>query len=241
MSLIEQLKTKTLIGDGAIGTFLYLQGLDRCFEELNITDPKKVEQVHDAYIKAGSNVIQTNTYAANKIKLARHGLEHQTKRINEQAVQCARFAAVNNDIHVLGTIGGIRGFQKRAQSIDDIVESFEDQMDTLLQCDIDGLLLETFYDFEELVKCLTIARKATDKPIVAHVSLDEVGVLHGGIALKDALLSLEDLGADIVGMNCRMGPFHMLQSFAEVPLLTNSYLSAYPNASLPDYKDGRLV
>ncbi len=241
MSFLEELKSKTLIGDGAIGTFLYLQGLDRCFEELNLTDPEKVKQVHEAYIEAGSNVIQTNTYAANKVKLSRYGLEQKARMINERAVQCARDAAIHNGVHVLGTIGGIRGFQKRAQSMEEIVESFEAQMESLLQCDIDGLLLETYYDFEELSKCLTIARKATNKPIVAHVSLDEVGVLHGGVALKDALLALEDFGADVVGMNCRMGPFHMLQSFEEVPLLTKSYLSAYPNASLPDYKDGRLV
>jgi methionine synthase I (cobalamin-dependent)/5,10-methylenetetrahydrofolate reductase len=241
MGFLEDMKTKTLIGDGAIGTFLYLEGVDRCFEELNVTNPSKVRDVHQAYIDAGADIIQTNTYAANKIKLARYGLENNVTTINEQAVKCAREAANGKDVYVLGTMGGIRGFQKRAQPLSEIVESFEEQLESLLACDIDGLLLETFYDFEEISECLTIARKRTDLPIVTHVSLDEVGVLHGGIPLKDALLALEDLGADVVGINCRMGPFHMLQSFEQVPLLSRAYLSAYPNASLPDYEDGRLV
>lgn len=241
MSFLKEMKTRTLIGDGAIGTFLYLNGLDRCFEELNISDPKKVQEVHEAYIDAGANVIQTNTYAANKIKLSRYGLEDKSGVINRNAVKCAKDVAADKDVYVLGTIGGIRGFQKKSQSLQEIVISFEEQLDSLLHCEIDGLLLETFYDFEELSSCLTIARKATNIPIVTNVSLDEVGVLHGGIPIKNALTALEDLGADVVGMNCRMGPFHMLQSYENVPLLKKAYFSAYPNASLPDYKDGRLV
>lgn len=241
MSFLEEMKTRTLIGDGAIGTFLYLKGLDRCFEELNLSNPLKVKEVHEAYIKAGSQVIQTNTYAGNKLKLSRYGYENKVVPINKAAVDCAKAAALNKDVYVLGTLGGIRGFQKRAQTTEEIVQSFEEQMNSLLESEIDGLLLETFYDFEELSTCLTLARKKTNLPIITHVSLDEVGVLHGGITLKDALVALEDLGADVVGMNCRMGPYHMLQSFEGVPLLNRSFLSAYPNASLPDYKDGRLV
>lgn len=241
MSFLQDMKTKTLIGDGAIGTFLYLKGLDRCFEELNLSDPTKVKEVHEAYLQAGSQIIQTNTYAANKIKLTRHGLENKVSVINKAAVNCANEVVTNKDAYVIGTMGGIRGFQKRSHSMEEIVYSFEEQMNSLLECEIDGILLETFYDFEELSTCLMLARKKTDLPIISHVSLDEVGVLHGGIPLKDALSALEDLGADVVGMNCRMGPFHMLQSFEEVPLLKRAYLSAYPNASLPDYKDGRLV
>ncbi|WNF38963.1 bifunctional homocysteine S-methyltransferase/methylenetetrahydrofolate reductase [Bacillaceae bacterium IKA-2] len=241
MGFLEDMKTKTLIGDGAIGTFLYLKGLDSCFEELNLTNPSKVKDVHQAYIDAGADIIQTNTYAANKIKLARYGLENNVTIINEQAVKCAREAANGKGVYVLGTMGGIRGFQKQSQLLSEIVESFEEQLESLLKCNIDGLLLETFYDFEEISECLAIARKKTDLPIIAHVSLDEVGVLHGGIPLNNALLALESLGADVVGINCRMGPFHMLQSFEQVPLLTKAYLSAYPNASLPDYEDGRLV
>ncbi len=241
MSLLHEMKTRTLIGDGAMGTFLYLHGLERCFEELNVTNPTKVQEVHQSYIEAGSHIIQTNTYAANKLKLSRHGLENEVEAINRAAVQCAKDAAANTDTYIVGTLGGIRGFQKRAQSLEEIVFSFEEQMDWLLQGDIHGLLLETFYDYEELAECLTIARKKTDLPIITHVSLDEVGVLHGGIPLKEALLALEDAGADVVGMNCRMGPYHMLQSFEDVPLLEKAFLSAYPNASLPDYIDGRLV
>jgi 5,10-methylenetetrahydrofolate reductase len=103
------------------------------------------------------------------------------------------------------------------------------------------LLLETYYDLEELLTVLPIARKETNKPIIAHVTLHEVGVLQDGTHLADAFDQLETLGADVVGLNCHLGPYHMISSLEEVPLPKKAFLSVYPNASLPDYRDGRLV
>lgn len=242
MSFLEVMKHKTLIGDGAIGTFLYLQGVNRCFEELNLTEKQMVKEVHEAYIKAGAQLIQTNTYAANAIKLSRYGLENKVNVINKEAVTIAREAlGEKKDAYVVGTIGGIRGFQKGTHSLNEITYSFEQQLDSLLTQNIEGVLLETFYDFEEIKACLQIVKKKTNLPVISHVSLDEVGVLHGGLKLEDALYELANLGSEIVGLNCRMGPFHMLQSLEQVPMIDGAYLSAYPNASLPDYIDGRLV
>ena len=110
----------------------------------------------------------------------------------------------------------------------------------LLNEGVDGLLFETYYDFEELKTVLTLARKETDKPIITHVSLHDIGVLQDGRPLADALKELEDLGADVVGLNCRLGPYHMIQSLEEVPLPDRAFLSAYPNASLPAYVEGKL-
>ena len=105
---------------------------------------------------------------------------------------------------------------------------------------VDGLLLETYYDFDELTTVLQIAREETDLPIITNVSMHEAGVLQNGIELADALQQLEDLGADVVGINCRLGPHHMLKSLESVPLPKRALLAVYPNASFPGYEDGKL-
>jgi len=239
MGLLEDLKSKILIGDGATGTLLYSHGIDSCFEELNITKPEEVSRIHRAYVEAGANVIQTNTYAANYQKLARYGLEDSVKDINVAGVKLAKQAA-KDQAYVVGTLGGIRSFQKNAISLEEVKRSIREQMFWLLNEGVDGILFETYYDFEELKTVLTLARKETDKPIITHVSLHDIGVLQDGRPLADALKELEALGADVVGLNCRLGPYHMIQSLEEVPLPDRAFLSAYPNASLPAYVEGKL-
>jgi methionine synthase / methylenetetrahydrofolate reductase(NADPH) len=240
VGLLQDLKERILIADGAMGTLLYSHGVDRCFEELNLSKPEDIIHIHEAYIAAGAEVIQTNTYGANYVKLARYGLEDEVPAINRAAVRLAKQAA-GNKAYVLGTIGGLRSINKSAVSIEEVKRTFREQLFVLLNEDVDGLLLETYYDLEELETVLAIARKETDKPIIAHVSLHEVGVLQDGTPLAEALARLEQLGADVVGLNCRLGPYHMIRSLEEVPLPNRAFLSAYPNASLPDYRDGRLV
>jgi len=233
------MKERILIGDGAMGTLLYSHGVDLCFEELNLTHPDQVLHIHQAYIEAGADIIQTNTYGANYIKLARYGLEDSVKKINKAAVQIAKKAAGKNTF-VLGTIGGIHGSRTSIGTKDEIKRSFREQLYCLLLEGVDGLLLETYYDFDELTTVLKIAREETDIPIITNVSMHEAGVLQNGIELIDALQQLEDLGADIVGINCRLGPHHMLKSLETVPLMKRALLSVYPNASYPGYKDGKL-
>jgi methionine synthase / methylenetetrahydrofolate reductase(NADPH) len=240
VGLLQDLKERILIADGAMGTLLYSHGVDRCFEELNLSKPEDIIHIHEAYIAAGAEVIQTNTYGANYVKLSRYGLADEVPAINRAAVRLAKKAA-GNKAYVLGTVGGLRSINKSAVSIEEVKRTFREQLFVLLNEDIDGLLLETYYDLEELETVLAIARKETDKPIIAHVSLHEVGVLQDGTPLAEALARLEQLGADVVGLNCRLGPYHMIRSLEEVPLPNRAFLSAYPNASLPDYRDGRLV
>lgn len=241
MGFLEALNERVLLGDGATGTLLYSYGIDFCFEQLNLTKPEQVEKVHRAYIESGSDVIQTNTYGANIPKLKRYGLEEQAVKINRAAVQNARNAA-GNDHFVLGTIGGIWGMKKSAVTLEEIIESFEIQADALLQDEkIDGLLFETFYDFQELKTLVELARKKTKLPIVAQLAIHEVGTIQNGSPLAEGFKELEALGADVVGLNCRLGPHHIIKSFEEVPLLDRAFLSAYPNASLPEYQDGHFI
>ncbi|MFC5714195.1 bifunctional homocysteine S-methyltransferase/methylenetetrahydrofolate reductase [Thalassorhabdus alkalitolerans] len=240
MEFLKALENGMLVGDGAIGTYLYDKGFTGSFEALNIEDPSAVTSVHREYIKAGANVIQTNTYAANRLKLERYGLENETVEINKQGVRLARKAA-GGDAFVLATIGGIRGVQKTDYENDDILSALKEQAKALLSEKPDGLILETFYNYEEVQSAVQMLRKMTDLPIVAQVSLGEVGVLHGGISVTEAFQTLAAQGADVVGLNCRMGPYHILRSLENVPLIEGAYISAYPNASLPDLDDGRFV
>ncbi|MEH7481469.1 bifunctional homocysteine S-methyltransferase/methylenetetrahydrofolate reductase [Neobacillus drentensis] len=239
MSLLEKLKNQILIADGAMGTLLYSYGVDSCSEELNLSQPEQIQNIHQAYIDAGADVIQTNSYAANYLKLQRYGLEDSVKEINSAAVRHAKQAAQNN-AYVLGTMGGNRGIKTNSITIEEIKRSFREQLYCLLLEGVDGILLETFYDLEELETILTIARKETKIPIIAQVSLQEPGFLQDRTPVNDALKRLEGLGADVVGLNCRLGPHHMLLALEQIELPKHAYLSAYPNASLPTYTDGKF-
>ncbi|GAM14481.1 bifunctional homocysteine S-methyltransferase/methylenetetrahydrofolate reductase [Mesobacillus selenatarsenatis] len=239
MSFLKRLENEILIADGAIGTLLHSYGAGTCYEELNISHPDDIIRIHKAYISAGADLIQTNTYAANYIKLERYGLEDQVKEINSAAVRLARQAA-GTDAYVLGTIGGNRGIRPSAIPIEEIKRSFREQLYCLLLEGVDGLLLETFYDMEEIESVLEIARKETDLPIIAQVSLQEIGIMQDQTPLQEVFHRLEDLGADIVGLNCRLGPHHMISSLEQLELPSKAFLSVYPNAGLPAYTDGKF-
>lgn len=241
MNLLENLKNNVLVADGAMGTVLYSHGIDFCYEELNVEKPEIIEKIHLDYIAAGADIIQTNTYSANALKLARYGMENRVKEFNEAAIQIAKRAAAQGNQYVLGTIGGLRGIRKSDASLADVLAIVREQADTLLAGDPDGLLLETYYDFEELSTVVKELRRMTDRPIVAQVSMDEPGVLQNGLLLNDALHQLEAIGADVVGVNCRLGPYHTIQAFEKVTLPERAFLSAAPNASLLDVEDGRIV
>ncbi|MFC0477495.1 bifunctional homocysteine S-methyltransferase/methylenetetrahydrofolate reductase [Robertmurraya beringensis] len=239
MNLLNKLKKDIVIGDGAMGTLLYSYGTDSCFEELNLSHPDDILNIHKAYLRAGADVIQTNTYAANSLKLQRYGLEDSVDKINRAAVKIAK-QAITNESFVVGTIGGNRGIRPNSFSIEEIVQSFSQQLHYLLDEDIDGLLLETYYDFDEMEAVLPYARKETNLPIIAQVSMQVPGIMQNRMPINEALLRLESLGADVVGVNCRLGPHHMLESLEQVELPKTALLSAYPNASLPTYTDGKF-
>ncbi|PLR84778.1 bifunctional homocysteine S-methyltransferase/methylenetetrahydrofolate reductase [Bacillus canaveralius] len=239
MSFLKKMENQILIADGAMGTLLYSYGTDCCFEELNLSEPEQILNIHKAYINAGADLIQTNTYAANYLKLQRYGLEDSVKEINSAAVKVARNAA-QDKAYVLGTIGGNRGIKPHSISIEEIKRSFREQLYCLLLAGVDGLLLETYYDLKELETVLSIARRETALPIIAQVSLQETGILQDRTPINEAFERLELAGADIIGLNCRLGPHHMLLTLEQVALPKHAYLSAYPNASLPAYVDGKF-
>ncbi|WP_173391075.1 homocysteine S-methyltransferase family protein, partial [Robertmurraya massiliosenegalensis] len=239
MSFLDKLKNQILIADGAMGTLLYSYGTDSCFEEINLSHPEEIKKIHHAYIEAGSDIIQTNTYAANYLKLQRYGLEDSVKEINSAAVRIAKEAA-QKDTYVVGTMGGNRGVNPKAISMEEIKRSFREQLYCLLLEGVDGILLETYYDLEELESVLSIVRKETTLPIIAQVSIQEPGIMQNQTHINDAFVRLEGLGADVVGLNCRLGPHHMIKSLEEIQIPDSAFLSAFPNASLPTYTDGKF-
>ena len=240
MDFRKELKERILIGDGAMGTLLYSRGIDHCYEELNCTEPDQIEAIHRAYLEAGADILQSNTYGANFHKLKRYGLEDEVSQINRKGVAIAKQVA-KGKAFVFGTIGANRTIRKSDLSLEEIKRSFREQLYSLLIENPDGLLFETYYDLEELETVLQIARHETNIPIITNVSLHELGNLQNGVQLNEAFHRLEQLGADVVGLNCRLGPHHMIRAFESVQLPEHAALSAYPNASLPDYVDGRLV
>lgn len=243
MGLMEDLQNQILIADGAMGTLLYSYGIDRCFDEMNISNSDEIKKIHLAYIDAGAKVIQTNTYGANRLKLARYGLESEMEEINRKGVQIAKEAVKESGkkVYILGSIGGIRAFQKNIHTLEDIEKSLLQQLELLLSEGVDGILLETYYDFDELTHVLKLARSRMDLPIITNVSIHEKGVLQNGMPLDEAFDRLFDLGSNIAGLNCRLGPSHMIQSFEQVEVPEKGFLSAYPNGSLPAMEDGRIV
>lgn len=231
-NLLERLENDVLVADGAMGTALYSNGLESCHEYNNIANPGAVEEIHKAYIEAGADIIQTNTYAAKKYQLKTYGYEDKFEEINIRAAEIARSAAGEKTI-VLGTIGAIRGLRECELTLESIINETLDQVKVLLSTNkIDGLLFETYYDQEEIRTVLTEVRKLTDLPIITNISLLEAGITQNGEKVTSALSALVNLGADVVGLNCHLGPYHMIKSFKQVPLFAQSYLSAYPNASL---------
>lgn len=244
------LSQKVLIADGAMGTLLYSQyGVSHDFESLNLTNGGDILKIHQAYIAAGADVIQTNTYAANRIKLSRYDLQDKLQTINEAAASLAYTAKIASDqpIYVLGTIGGIAGSTDISDddeplTPENIDASTLEQARILVNTGIiDGLLLETYYDLDELKRAVKAIQQITDLPIIANVTMYEPGVLRDGTSLSAALQDLADLGVAAAGTNCHLGPYQMNIALEKTQLPDNLPFAIYPNAGLPNLEGGHMI
>ncbi|HEU4964205.1 MAG TPA: bifunctional homocysteine S-methyltransferase/methylenetetrahydrofolate reductase [Bacilli bacterium] len=247
-TFIEKLNHDILIGDGAMATMLYQQGgtLSTSTEELCLAAPDWVRDVHLAYLQAGTQVIETNSYAANRESLARYDLERKTTRINRAAVQIAREAVerAEREAFVVGSIGSIQAGRARSIDLEEYRDIFEEQAVALLHEDVDGLILETFYDLEELLLALDVIRPLvihSKTPIIAQLALLDVGRTRDGYELGDAFSKVRQAGADVLGLNCRLGPHEILRALETTVLPTDINLSAFPNAGRPGIIDGEYA
>ena len=242
MNLLEELENHSLCGDGAVGTLLIERGIapEECLEALCLSRPELVSQIHSEYIAAGARIIETNSFGANAVRLARHRLSNRVNELNWQAAQLARQGS-RKKAYVAGSVGplGISRAEAERSGIDR-EECFRTQMGALLEGGVDLIFLETFQDLDELILALHVKQSLHHCPAICSLAPDQDGRLPSGLSLDEAFARLIDHDAEIVGINCVNGPEAALRlienlSLPELPL------AVYPNAGLPRHEGGRLV
>jgi homocysteine S-methyltransferase len=227
---------RTHVFDGAMGTMLYARGvfLNVCYDELSLKQPDLIRDIHREYVRAGAEVLETNTFGANPVKLAQHGLAAETERINEAAARLAREAA-GDRAAVTGAIGplGIRIEPFGETSHGEARAAFARQVDGLLAGGVDGFILETFSDIDELRAAFEAIRSRTDLPVVAQMTVGNDGKTYYGTEPATFGPALQLMGADVVGVNCSVGPHGVLDVIEQLARVVTVPLSAQPNAGLP--------
>jgi methionine synthase I (cobalamin-dependent)/5,10-methylenetetrahydrofolate reductase len=228
-----------------MGTMLYARGvfINRCFESLNQTHPALVLEVHGEYLKAGADVIETNTFGANRMKLRGFGLGDQVRDINTAGAALAREAVEKSghDAYVAGAIGplGVRVEPWGKTGVDEAEAMFRDQAEALRDGGVDLFVLETFRDLNEIGAAIKAVRSVCDLPIVAQMTTEEDGASLDGAPAEQFAPALIALGANVVGVNCSVGPAPMLETVERISEVTDVWLSAQPNAGKPRDIEGR--
>src|SRR5213076_1707156 len=227
---------KVHVLDGAMGTMLYSKGflLNVCYDELNLKQPKLVQEVHEAYVRAGAEVLETNTFGANPVKLKSFGLADETEQINQAAARLAHAAAAGR-ASVVGAIGplGVLIEPFGALARDEACAHFSRQVKGLLAGSVDGFILETFSDVEELHAALRAVQSLSDLPVIAQMTIGDDGLTHYGTAPETFAQQLAEWGADVIGVNCSVGPAGVLEAVEKLVKATDRPISAVPNAGLP--------
>ena len=230
--------------DGAMGTVLYGRGVfvNVCYDELSLRQPDLVRDIHREYVRAGAELLETNTFGANPLKLATYGLAGETERINAEAAKLAREAA-GERAAVLGAIGplGIRVEPFGEMSLDEARAMYERQARGLLEGGVQGFILETFSDVAELGAALQAVRGCSDLPIIAQMTVGTDGKTHYGTDPVVFGPELAAMGADVIGVNCSVGPHGVLEAVEKLARVVSVPISAQPNAGLPREVGDRMI
>ncbi len=243
MNILEELQKRVIPGDGAMGTLLMERGVawERCFEELNLSEPAMVRSVHEAYLHAGAQLLETNSFGANTVRLTKHGLEQRTVEINRAAVRLAREAAVacGGRPWIAGSVGplGVTLEQARERSLDREA-LFREQIGALVEEGVDLLFLETFADLEEMRLALRVCQSLAKCPVLSSFACSAEGLLRDGTPILEAFRTCLAEGADMVGLNCAHGPHAMLRLVE--PLPADLPLAVFANAGYPRFTEGRF-
>jgi homocysteine S-methyltransferase len=241
-AFLDAIDSRVLVCDGAMGTMLYSKGifLNRCFDELNLTQADLVAEVHRDYVRAGADVIETNTFGANRFKLAGFGLADKTQQLNTQGARIARHAA-RDRVWVAGAMGplGVRIEPWGRTSVGEAEDAFREQATALADGGVDLFMLETFRDLNELVAAITAVRSVSALPIVAQMTTDVDGNSLDGTPPATFAPALEQAGADVIGVNCAVGPAAMLETVEAIARVSGARLAAQPNAGRPRDVEGR--
>ena len=241
---LEALNERVLVCDGGMGTMLYAQGvfINRSFDSLNLSDPARVVAVHEAYAQSGADVIETNTFGANRIKLRAFGLADRLHEINQAGARLAR-EAVRDSAYVAGAMGplGLRIEPWGRMGRDEAEEYFREQAQALVDGGVDLFILETFRDLNEIRAAIAAVRSICALPIVAQMTIEDDGNTLDGTAPEQFAPALQESGANLIGLNCSIGPAHMLETLERMTASTTVGLSAQPNAGRPRDVEGRTI
>jgi len=236
---------QVIVFDGAMGTMLYNKGvfINQCYDELNLRAPDLVRDVHKAYKKAGAEVLETNSFGANRIKLAQYGLESQVAEINRAAARIAREVA-DDDVLVAGAVGplGVRIEPLGPTSLDEARSAFREQFQALKDGGCDVFILETFADLHEIEQGILAAREVDASiPVIAQMTIGADCHTPYGLSVEEMAQSLDAYGAEIIGLNCSVGPQIILDAIEKMAPRTRRKLSAQPNAGMPRDVSGRSM
>jgi methionine synthase / methylenetetrahydrofolate reductase(NADPH) len=243
----DQLANRVLVADGAMGTMLYARGvfLNRCFDELNLSQPDLVRQIHREYAQAGAEILETNTFGASRPRLAAFGIAEKAAEINRAGVRLAREAAGPDGAFVAGAVGplGVRIEPLGPTSFAEARAAFREQIEALAEAGADLLILETFANLDELREAVAAAREAVgdELAVLAQVTIDDYGNLPGGADTDTFTRELEAMPVDAIGLNCSVGPKAMLETIERMAEISSKPLSAMPNAGVPMRVEGRNI
>src|SRR2546429_8457669 len=243
---LTRLQKSAVLCDGAMGTLLYSKGIfiNRCYDELNLSQPDLIRGVHREYLQAGAEIIETNTFGGNSFRLARHSMADRVHEVNLAGARLAREAAKSFDGWVGGSVGplGIRIEPLGKTSFEEARAAFREQIAALVEGGVDLIILETFGYIEELHQALLAARDVNPNvPVVAQVTIDEDGNCLDGSTPEIFGPRLTEWGADVIGCNCSVGPVAMLDAIERVRAVTSLPLAAQPNAGIPRSVEGRNI
>jgi homocysteine S-methyltransferase len=242
----EQLSRRVMVADGAMGTMLYEKGIfiNRCYDELNLTSPDMIRQIHLDYVKAGAEILETNTFGGNRMRLAAFGLGEKLRAINQAGVKIAREAA-RDTAYVAGAVGplGANIEPLGPTSFAEARSIFREQVEYLVEAGVDLLVLETFYNLDELREAIFAAREVAgpEMVIVGQVTIDELGNLRGGADTENFTRRLDEWPVDVIGANCSAGPKVMLETIEKMMRYSTKPMSAMPNAGHPQRVEGRSI
>ena len=244
--LLQRIKQAPVLCDGAMGTLLYAKGIfiNRCYDELNFSQPDLIRGIHHEYLQAGAEIVETNTFGANSFRLARHSLADRVRDINVAGARLAREAAKSFDAWVAGSVGplGLRIEPLGKTSLEEARTAFREQITALVEGGVDLLILETFGYLGELHQAILAAREVNTKiPVVAQVTIDEDGNCQDGSNPEVFTPKIEEWGPDVIGCNCSVGPVAMLDGIERMRALTSLPLAAQPNAGIPRSVEGRNI
>src|ERR1700735_3837367 len=245
-NILARLKQGPVLCDGAMGTLLYSKGvfINRCYDELNLSQPDLIRAIHHEYLQAGAEIIETNTFGANSFRLARHSLADKVGELNHVGARLPREAGKSFDVWVAGSVGplGTRIEPLGKTSFEEARQAFREQIEALAEGGVDMLMLETFGYLEELHQALLAAQDVGAKlPLIVQVTIDEDGNCLDGSDPETFTPRLEEWGADVIGCNCSVGPVAMLDAIERVRALTSLPLAAQPNAGIPRSVEGRNI